>query len=96
MWGDKYPDWFEDAVDIVTTVNFDSSFADYRPAKTAYWFFTFKALKHINGIENLNTENVNDMNHMFDHCEQIEHLDLSHFNTANVTNMEGMFFNCLA
>ena len=94
MWGDKYPDWFEDAVDIVTTVNFDSSFADYRPAKTAYWFFTFKALKHINGIENLNTENVNDMNHMFDHCEQIEHLDLSHFNTANVTNMEGMFFNC--
>ena len=48
----------------------------------------------IEGLENLNTAIVTDMNSMFSGCESLTSLDLSSFNTSNVTNMNGMFLSC--
>ena len=51
-------------------------------------------LTSIEGLENLNTENVTDMSSMFYGCEKLDTLDLSLFNTKKVTNMETMFCRC--
>ncbi|MBR3856749.1 MAG: BspA family leucine-rich repeat surface protein, partial [Bacteroidaceae bacterium] len=53
-----------------------------------------KNLASIEGLENLNTENVTDMSHMFAQCQSLTSLDLSSFDTGNVTNMNYMFTGC--
>ena len=53
-----------------------------------------KNMTSIEGLENLNTAIVTDMNSMFSGCELLTELDLSSFNTSNVTNMNGMFLSC--
>ena len=53
-----------------------------------------KSLTQIEGLENLNTENVTNMSFMFDGCSSLTSLDLISFNTKNVTNMSGMFDGC--
>ena len=68
----------------------DSSFRDYRPVSTRYWF---RRARNINGLENLNTEYVTDMSGMFDGCG-LSSIDLSGLDTHNVTNMSGMFSGC--
>ena len=73
---------------------FDASFAKYRPTSTNSWFAYCINLQDIEGIRNLNTENVTDMSWMFICCEALTSLDLSNFNTEKVTNMENMFHNC--
>ena len=75
-------------------VVFDASFRDFRPTTTARWFSYLKALRQVEGLENLNTSEVKDMFEMFNGCWGLTSLDLSHFNTQNVTNMGLMFFNC--
>lgn len=52
-------------------------------------------LRYIDGIENLNTENVKDMTAMFAACCQLQNIDVSKFNTSKVETMEAMFSNCL-
>jgi len=79
----------------ITTVTFDSSFADYEGVtSTAYWFDDCSSLKTINGLSNLNTSNVTNMFRMFSCCSGLTNLDLSSFNTGNVTNMSDMFWFC--
>ena len=51
-------------------------------------------LKVIKGINRFNTINVEDMEGMFQLCENLEYIDLSNFNTNNVKNMSHMFFGC--
>ncbi len=80
----------------VNTVVFDSSFADYRPTTCYKWFNNFYNLTTIQGLENLNTSNVTNMNFMFRGCERLENINVSGFNTDNVTDMEGMFARCSA
>ena len=77
-----------------TRVVFDASFRDFRPFTTARWFCNYRALKQIEGLEYLNTQNVTDMRGMFSRCSGLTSLDLSHFNTQNVTDMNGMFSYC--
>ena len=48
----------------------------------------------IEGLENLNTENVTDMYFMFHGCSSLTSVNLSSFNTENVTNMAAMFSGC--
>ena len=55
---------------------------------------TLSKLTAIEGLANLNTENVTDMSQMFYNCLKLTSLDLSLFNTAKVTNMKSMFNNC--
>ena len=78
----------------ITKAVFDASFKNYAPTSTASWFQNCLKLATIEGIENLNTENVTDMSSMFMWCSALTTLDLSNFNTSNVTNMNNMFSNC--
>ena len=87
------PEWYGDIADI-TTVVFDSSFADARPISTSNWFFDISTLTNIIGIEYLNTSKVTNMSNMFYECERLTSIDLSHFDTGKVTNMNSMFGFC--
>ena len=80
--------------DNITQVVFEASFANARPTTCCAWFKNFSELKKIEGIENLNTENVTSMAYMFSSCNKLAELDVTHFNTANVKNMEYMFEYC--
>ena len=81
-------------IEQITKVVFDASFKAYLPANTSRWFYNCTALETIEGIENLNTENVIDMSLMFNGCESLTSVDVSGFNTANVTEMYSMFDGC--
>ena len=88
--GNNRPGWSNYSFEKVV---FDPSFADARPTSTYYWF-GFRNVKTISGIEYFNTANVTDMSYMFYHCSELTSLDLSSLNTANVTNMSYMFEDC--
>lgn len=77
-------------------VVFDASFSEYRPISTKSWFAYCVNLQDIEGIRNLNTEKVTDMNDMFIGCKTLTSIDVSNFNTLNVTNMGSMFHSCSA
>ena len=83
---------------------FDSSFANYRPKNTSYWFNWLQAREKVSfeGWENLNTSEVTNMSSMFyalghyetndgDKTCTVENLDLSHFDTSKVTDITTMF-----
>ena len=91
--GENWPKWFTYASKISKVV-FEASFANARPTSCYAWFQDFIKLKQIEGIENLNTENVTDMSDMFYSCNDLISLDVTHFNTENVTSMSGMFHGC--
>ena len=57
-------------------------------------FYGCKMMTGIEGLENLNTDNVTDMSYMFSNCSKLKLLDLSSFNTSNVSRMEYMFYGC--
>jgi len=78
----------------VQKVIFEASFKEYRPTSTFYLFGDCKALKEIDGIAYLNTEQVTDMRGMFSGCRSLTSLDLSNFNTKQVTDMSCMFEDC--
>lgn len=81
--------------ETITTVVFDPSFANCKTLKsTAFWFIYCTNLSDIQGISNLKTDKVTDMQRMFVNCSSLTSLDLSGFNTSNVTNMNSMFFGC--
>lgn len=95
--GDDSPIWagsYSDTEQTLTKAVFDASFRDYRPTNTRHWFRYCARLHIIEGLENLNTENVTDMREMFANCYELSSLDLSGFNTENVINMRGMFREC--
>ena len=75
-------------------VIFDGSFANYTPTSTSYWFDGFTNLTQIDGLENLNTENVTDMAYMFAGCSSLTSLDLGGFDTSNAIYLSGMFMDC--
>ena len=59
-----------------------------------FLFYRLSNLKTIEGIENMDTSQVESMYHFFLGCWNLESVDLSHFNTSKVTNMNGMFGQC--
>ena len=93
-WG--APGWVgvPNLCNICTTVKFDDSFKAVRPTSCFNWFYDFSALEKIEGIENLNTEEVTNMMNMFTNCSSLESLDLSSFNIENVMYMTSMFQGC--
>ena len=91
--GEKLPKW-KTHNSKISKVVFEASFANARPTTCYAWFQNFIKLKQIEGIENLNTENVTNMSDMFYSCSGLISLDVTHFNTANVTSMRGMFDGC--
>lgn len=85
---DFYPD------KTITTVIFNSSFAQARPKTTSYWFYYLDKLREIKGIEYLNTSNTVNMGDMFAGCSNLISLNCSNFDTSNVKWMSGMFSGC--
>ena len=78
----------------IKKVVFDASFANARPTSCCRWFGNCFDLTEIDGIENLNTQNVTDMRDMFVCCYALTSLDVSNFNTQNVEDMTDMFLGC--
>ena len=91
--GENRPKWYTHDTEISKVV-FEASFANARPTTCYAWFKNFTFLNQIEGIENLNTENVKDMRDMFYDCSGLISLDVTHFNTENVTSMSSMFNSC--
>lgn len=85
------PQWLRLPSSIIKKVVFDASFAAARPTTCRGWFSSCSSLKTVEGLANLNTEAVTDMNSMFYYCPSLKSLELSTFNTANVKNMSSMF-----
>ena len=99
--GENTPGWYKPNGDrnntnIIKKVVFDASFANARPTSCYKWFRGCQDLTNIEGIEYLNTENVTNMDGMFQNCKSLTTLDLSRFDTKNVTDMRGMFYACSA
>ncbi len=91
------PGWSENYGGVsqkVEKVVFDKSFADARPECCYVWFSDMRNLKTIEGIENLNTSAVKQMDWMFLGCTSLTSIDLSHFDTSNVESMSSMFYGC--
>ena len=79
----------------ITTVKFEDSFADYPFITSMHMmFYNMQNLTTIEGLTNLNTQNVTDMYALFYNCPKLESLDLSNFKTESVTDMMQMFTNC--
>lgn len=95
--GSSEPDWNSDPWNnpsSVTSVVFQSSFANVRPTSTFSWFCNFKNLTSISGLNYLNTSEVTNMYSMFRDCSKLNSLDVSHFDTSNVTMLWAMFDGC--
>lgn len=90
-WGK--PKWSEVA-NTATTVVFDSSFKNVKPNSLYMWFYEFKDLTTIVGIDNLNTSEVTVMNATFASCESLVTIDVNGFDVSKVTNTTTMFINC--
>ena len=91
--GANMPAWSNQSAKINKVV-FDASFAKARPTSCYMWFNRCSDLTEIEGIENLNTEEVTNMYSMFYACSSLTSLDVSHFNTQKVKDMSSMFYNC--
>ena len=85
-----FPKW---ETNLATRVVIDKSFAEVRPKSMAEWFVGIKA-ETIEGIENLNTSEVTDMNSMFAGCRNLKTLNLDGFDMSKVTNVQDMFWRC--
>ena len=94
-FGKNPPLWSEYCYNGIKTVVFDDSFANCTTlTSTSNWFYNCNKLTTIKNIQNLKTDNVEDMQMMFWRCSSLTNIDLSNFNTENVTNMRSMFEGC--
>lgn len=85
------PEWSDDnTIRNAEAIIIDESFKDFRPKSCQYWFYYCKNAEEIQGMENLNTSEVTDMQGMFV-GSNFKHLDLTHFDTRNVVYMSTMF-----
>lgn len=78
----------------ITTVVIEDGFAAVRPKSCYAWFNNMKNLTTIEGIENLNTSEVTNMNSMFLACTALATINVNSFDTGAVTNMNSMFRSC--
>ena len=78
----------------ITTVTIDGSCKNFSGTNLHGLFIEFSGLTTINGLENLNTANVQDMGYMFTGCSSLTSLDLSSWNTASVEFLASMFNEC--
>ena len=64
------------------------------PDSTAGWFRTMAFLRSIEGLGNLNVEQVTDMSHMFHGCSGLADQDLEHWTVGDDVDTTGMFDGC--
>ena len=87
---DGIPTWSDKNLKVEKVI-FSPTFKYVHPTTLYGWFFNCRNLTEIEGLEYLNTEDVENMSLMFAGCKNLTSLNLTNFNTQNVTNMKGMF-----
>lgn len=60
-----------------------------------YMFCDCINLRRIIGIENIKTDSVERLRHMFESCQELRSLDLSKWNVSRVETMHSMFRSCI-
>ena len=88
--------WTNGSLSTYTEITVDASCSNFNGTSLKSLFKNFTKVTAINGLENLNTANVQDMSEMFKVCSKLTSLDLSTWDTGNVTNMKEMFRGCQA
>ena len=89
------PGWIDyDNPKEIKKVKFHSTFQNARPTSTYDWFYCQSSLTEIDGIENLNTSEVENMDEMFFMCSGLGTIALNNFDTGNVKTMNLMFDGC--
>ena len=101
---DSESKWVEDGTSVFDMFKYDcqniknivinESFKTFTPTTLSRFFGGLVKLETITGLEYLNTANVTDMSLLFNNCQKLTSLDVTHFNTAKVTNMYRMFNAC--
>ena len=91
--GTNNPGWY-DKREGVTSVVFNSAFANATPTSCYRWFYGMVSLTTITNLKYLNTSKVTTVASMFNSCGSLTSLDVSTFNTALVTSMNYMFYDC--
>ena len=98
--GYGYPAWagtLKEANTWVKKAKFDASFKDYLPTSIGCWFYNCQNLETIEGLENINTSNVEEAFSMFVNCVSLKVLDLSSWEydasktDVSMANHEGYF-----
>ena len=80
----------------IKTVTIDGSCSNFSGTDLTSLLWGFSGMTTINGLENLNTDNVVSMSCMFQDCSALTSLDLSCLNTASVEDISEMFHGCSA
>lgn len=94
-YGYDYPAWVNtDGDTFARSAVIDASMKDFRPKSMEMWFYNFRYMDEIKGLENLNTEEVTTMRWMFGRSQNLMELDLTGFKTRLLQNTEGMFKGC--
>lgn len=64
------------------------------PDSTANWFRNMGTLRAIDGMGNLNVDQVTNMSNMFRGCTKLAGMDIEHWNVGSDVDMTGMFNGC--
>ena len=96
VWnGQAFHKWnTKDMQQNVKHVEFDKSFAQYRPQDLKFWFQDFSQLEDVKGLEYLNTSEVTDMTNLFTNCSSLSEIDLTNFDMSACRNITAMFYGC--
>lgn len=78
----------------ITKAVIDESCKNYKKTSLGNLFKDCAALETIEGLENLNTSKVTNMENIFLNCQKLTNLDLRAWDTSNVTRMTNMFYKC--
>lgn len=89
--------WSWSCYDPIELIIIDPSAKEARPTSFDN-MFSFRNLKNVEGVENLNTDNVTSMQCLFSYCsylpsEVIQNI-VDHLNTSKVIHMNYMFSHC--
>ena len=89
-----YAPWASMIMSSCKTVFIDGTFKSVKPKTLRGYFLNASDLTTIEGLEYLDTSEATSMTSMFDNCNSLTSIDVSHFNTSNVTDMGNMFYDC--
>ena len=90
-----YPGFYGDIRKTIRHIVIDTSFRNFAPKYCNDWFAGCENLLDITGLENINTQNVVDMSHLFQYCHSLKTIYAGeNWNTESVKDSEYMFWNC--
>lgn len=90
----NYPKWNEEVRSNLKRVIILQNFKEAQPKSTCKWFYRCANLEIIDGLQNLNTSQVTNMDEMFRESTALTSLNLTNFDTGNVRTMDSMFYGC--